>query len=88
MNVSSICDYIIQNTITEGKETGIQYVTTYDEINERFNVQLTDKKIKDIVEELECRDEVASVFVDELGFDILIYISYAINYDPDDYIVD
>ena len=81
MNVSNICDYMINQTIKDGLETGIQYVVFYDEINKEFNVSLTEKDINDIKEELETRDEIADVLVDDSGFDILIYIDYAENYD-------
>ena len=81
MNVSNICDYIIKQVIENGKETGIQYVVFYDEINKEFNVSLTEKDINDIKEELEMRDEIADIVVDDIGFDILIYIDYAENYD-------
>lgn len=81
MNVSNICDYMINQTIKDGLETGIQYVVFYDEINKEFNVSLTEKDINDIKEELETRDEIADVLVDDIGFDILIYIDYAENYD-------
>lgn len=81
MNVSNICDYMINQTIKDGLETGIQYVVFYDEINKEFNVSLTEKDINDIKEELETRDEIADVLVDDSGFDILIYIKYAENYD-------
>lgn len=81
MNVSNICDYMINQTIKDGLETGIQYVVFYDEINKEFNVSLTEKDINDIKEELESRDEIADVLVDDIGFDILIYIDYAENYD-------
>lgn len=80
MNVSNICDYIIKQIIENGIETGIQYVVFYDEINKEFNVSLTEKDINDIKEELETRDEIADVLVDDIGFDILIYIKYAENY--------
>lgn len=81
MNVSNICDYIIKQVIENGKETGIQYVVFYDEINKEFNVSLTEKDINDIKEELEMRDKIADVLVDDIGFDVLIYIDYAENYD-------
>ena len=81
MNVSNICDYMINQTIKDGLETGIQYVVFYDEINKEFNVSLTEKDINDIKEELETRDEIADVLVDDSGFDILIYIKYSENYD-------
>lgn len=81
MNVSSICDYIINQTTKYGIETGIQYVVFYEEINKEFDVFITEKDINNIKEELESRDEIADVLVDDIGFDILIYIDYAENYD-------
>ena len=81
MNVSSICDYIINQTTKDWIETGIQYVVFYEEINKEFDVFITEKDINNIKEELESRDEIADVLVDDIGFDILIYIDYAENYD-------
>ena len=63
---------------------GFQYIVDYSYIEEKFGIVLDSIIIKQI-EVLLCeRDEVAVVELDEYGFDVVLYISYAPNYIEED----
>ncbi|WP_291566905.1 MULTISPECIES: hypothetical protein [unclassified Clostridium] len=80
-----IADYIVKNTQQNSVESGFQYITYYSEIEKKFNVKI-DKNINNkILTALEDREEIADVQEDISGYDVVLFTSYAPNYNSKEF---
>lgn len=79
MNYYKIADHIIFET-QQQSISGFQYISTFDALEDFFEVKLTQKDIDRIEFELQCREEVADLEVEDDCFDVVLFLNHAPNY--------
>lgn len=84
--INDICDFIVKTVQDESILSGFQYVVSYSDIAEKYSKQLSETIQSAIENELSSRKEVADVFCDTDGFDVVLYTDYAPNYNQKDFI--
>lgn len=77
-----IADYIVKNTQQNSLDSGFQYITHYSEIEEKFSLQIEEYVRNEIISSLEAKEEVADIQEDTDGYDVVLFTSYAPNYNP------
>lgn len=80
-----IADYIVKNTQKNSLESGFQYITHYSEIEEKFNIEIQEYIKSKIISSLEDRKEIADVQEDTDGYDVVLFTSYAPNYNAKEF---
>lgn len=76
--LDKICEYIVSTVINETFE--FQYRVFFDEIENKFLIELNDELISTISSMLVQREEIADLYIDTDCFDIVIYTDYSPNY--------
>lgn len=76
--LDKICDYIVVTVINETSD--FQYCIFFDEIENKFLIELNNELISTLSLMLEQRKEIADLYIDTDCFDIVIYTKYSPNY--------
>lgn len=80
MNYKQIADFII-NQVQDDSVNGFQRVVSVASIEKEFGEDIDTPDVRHIAEELDSREEVADLELDEdLNFDVVLYTDYAPNY--------
>ena len=83
--LKEIVDHIVKTVQEESVLNGFQYIVSYESIEKELGVKLFNEYTSIIKMELETREEVADVEMDNHGFDVALCTDYAPNYCKDDY---
>lgn len=81
--LKEIAREIIKTVQDESVLSCFQYIVYYEEIEEKFNLRMTREIANEIVKCLEGCVEVADVELDADGFDVVLYMAYAPNYEEE-----
>ena len=76
--LNKICDYIVSTVIRETSD--FQYRVFFDEIENKFSIELNDELMSTLSLMLSQREEIADLYIDTSCFDIVIYTDYSPNY--------
>lgn len=82
--IKKIADFIIKDV--QESTTDFQSVTFYEDIQEKFAMEIEQKVYEMVENELNTREEVADVIQDTDGFDVVLYTDFSPNYNSDEYI--
>lgn len=78
-----IINEIIKIVQEESVLSGFQYIINYTYIENKFNIAINNNLREVIKTKLEEREEVADVYLDDNGFDVVLYTDYAPNYNEE-----
>lgn len=82
--IKRIVDFIIEDV--KESTTDFQSVCFYEDIQEKFAMEIEQTIFSMVEDELNTKEEVADVIQDTDGFDVVLYTDYSPNYNSDDYI--
>ena len=79
MDYYKIAEHIIFET-QQQSVSGFQYISYFDALEDFFEIKLAQEDIDKIEFELQCREEIADLVVEDDCFDVILYLDYAPHY--------